>query len=85
MTLPCENLPGRNDTSNHLSLVIMWCAVNTTLSVAHPARWVLERAIGVILAEAILPESAHGTRCFRGFAVSEKAVVALGDGKVDKT
>lgn len=48
--------------------------------VTHPTCWVQERTVGAILAEAILPESARSSRCFRGFAVSKEAVVALEDG-----
>lgn len=41
----------------------------------------LKRAVGSILAEAALPESADSARCHRRLAVSKKTVVTLQKGR----
>ena len=53
------------------------CRFNLIYGLTHPVRWMLKRAIGGILAKAVLPESTDSTRCQRRLAVSKKTVVTL--------
>lgn len=58
--------------------------VDISRLLTHPARWMLKRAVGGILTEAVLPESTNSTRCHRRLAVSKETVVTLREWQISQ-